>query len=157
MRMVLALSMVAGLAVPAAADELMGFSGVDRSYVLDQSRGSTVRRVCAPIPVVAGVADGEPGCGDPGDDVIARLSLEAPNKTAKFVATSTGRTLTVKSKAGRTLITWKSSLPIGRVPLVVYANKAGDLIAVKYRLRGQEMGYFPVIVVFDLPLRRTAR
>ncbi len=146
MRSVLAVSLISALAVPAAADTFGGFSGVDRPYLVNQDK------VCTPLPVEAGVAKGAPRCEKAGADVVAKLSIKAPNPqrgdTASFTATASGRTITVAGKTGQTLVTWTTLDPISKL-VEVYASQYDDRVAVAFipRRRGKAV---TDVVAFDL-------
>jgi hypothetical protein len=153
MRHWLALSLVAGLAVPAAADTFGGFSGVDRPYLVNQDK------VCTPLPVAAGVAKGTPSCQKAGADVVAKLSIKDPipqrGDKANFGATAASRTLTVTTRTGDKLITWDTIDPIAKV-VEVYASQYDDRVAVAFTTRrmGKEV---TDIVAFDLGKPSVAR
>lgn len=120
------------LVAPAAADTFGGFSGVDVPYLVNQDR------VCRPLAVKDGAATGAPTCEKAAADVIAKLSFKDPivqrGPKATFVATASGRTLTVTKKTGDPVVTWTSTDPIGKV-VDVYASQYEDRVAVAYTVR----------------------
>ncbi|MDX2087919.1 MAG: hypothetical protein SFX73_08720 [Kofleriaceae bacterium] len=153
MRHWLAVSLVASLAVPAAADTFGGFSGVDRPYLVNQDK------VCTPLPVEGGIAKGTPSCQKASADVVAKLSIKDPipqrGDKASFGATAASRTLTVTSKTGDKLITWNTIDPIAKI-VEVYASQYDDRVAVAFTTRrmGKEL---TDIVAFDLGKPSVAR
>jgi hypothetical protein len=140
---------VAGLGGVAAADSFGGFSGVERYYLVGPDR------VCAPLAVSAAKATGAPKCDKAAADRIAQLSIKdaVPEKgsKARFTATASGRTVTVKAAdRDAVLVEWQSFDPVTRVA-AVYGSAYGDMIAVEVIVRraGREA---TDVVGFDLGL-----
>ncbi|MBP9088066.1 MAG: hypothetical protein KBG15_18235 [Kofleriaceae bacterium] len=129
----------------AQAENLRGFSAVDRPYLVGADR------VCTPLLVTATTATGSPQCRTLPADLVAKLSFgpgiveTGPN--AKFKANINGATLTVR-ESDATLVTWTANDVLGKV-VAVERSKFGDRIAVTYTMRslGREV---TDIVVFDL-------
>lgn len=142
----IALALACARAGTARADTFGGFSGVDKPYLVSPDR------VCAPLAVSDGVASGAPVCDKAAGDVIAKLSIKAPaaerGAKATFSASASGRTLTVASKTGGTIVRWEAPDPIARV-VEVYASQYGDRVAVAYASRraGREV---VDVVAFEL-------
>jgi len=120
------------VATPAAADTFGGFSGVDSPYLVNQDR------VCRPLAVKDGVANGMPACEKATADVIAKLSIKEPTvqrgAKATFGAVGSGRMLTVLKKTGDVVVSWNAPDPISRV-VDVYTSQYEDRIAVTYIVR----------------------
>jgi hypothetical protein len=140
---------VAGLGRIAAADSFGGFSGVERYYLVGPDR------VCAPLAVKAGKATGAPKCDKAAADRISTLEIKnaVPEKgtKARFAATASGRTVTVKATdRDAVLVEWQSFDPVTRVA-AVYGSAYGDMIAVEVVVRraGREA---TDVVGFDLGL-----
>jgi hypothetical protein len=150
-----ALSLVAGLAgvvSSARADSFGGFSGVVRTYLVNQDR------VCTPIVVANSTATGAPRCEKAAADAIAQLSIKPPivqsGARASFAVQAAGRTVTVTRKAGATVVAWDAPDPVIRI-VEVYASQYDDRVAVAYAVRraGREV---TDIVAFDLGQNQTA-
>jgi len=143
--------LVAGAAV-AGADTFSGFSGVDRPYLVNQDR------VCAPIVVANGAATGAPRCEKAAADAIAKLSIKPPivqsGAKAAFAAQASGRTITVTSKTGGTVVVWSTIDPVVKI-IDLYASQYEDRVAVAYNVRraGKEV---TDVVAFDLGARPTS-
>ncbi len=142
----LAIPVLLALTGTVAADTFGGFSGVDRSYLVNQDR------VCTPLKVASGSAKGAPTCEKAGADIVARLSIKDPvvqrGAKAAFAATAGGRTLTVTRTSGDKVLTWDAPDPIVKV-IDVYAGQYEDRIAVAFTVRrmGKEI---TDVVAFDL-------
>ena len=134
------------VAAPAYADTFGGFSGIDRPYLVNQDR------VCTPILIAEHAAAGAPKCQKAAADLIAHLSIKPPivqsGAKASFVASASGRTLTITRKTGEPIVAWDAPDPIGKI-IDVYASQYDDRVAVAYTTRraGKEM---TDIVAFDL-------
>lgn len=134
------------VAAPAYADTFGGFSGIDRPYLVNQDR------VCTPILIAEHAAAGAPKCQKAAADLIAHLSIKPPivqsGAKASFVASASGRTLTIARKTGEPIVAWDAPDPIGKI-IDVYASQYDDRVAVAYTTRraGKEM---TDIVAFDL-------
>jgi hypothetical protein len=146
---------VAGLVVGAAAargDTFGGFSGVDRPYLVNQDR------VCAPIVVTNGAATGAPRCEKAAADAIAKLSIKPPivqsGAKAAFAAQISGRTITVTSKTGGTVVAWSAVDPVVKI-IDIYTSQYEDRVAIAYNVRraGKEV---TDVVAFDLGQRPTS-
>jgi hypothetical protein len=140
--------LVGGAAV-ARGDTFSGFSGVDRPYLVNQDR------VCAPIVVANGAATGAPRCERAAADAIAKLSIKPPivqsGAKAAFAAQASGRTITITSKTGGTVVVWSAADPIVKI-IDLYASQYEDRVAVAYNVRraGKEV---TDVVAFDLGAR----
>ena len=137
---------VLGTEVPQAqAENLRGFSAVDRPYLVGADR------VCTPLLVTAASATGSPQCRTLPADQVAKLSfgpgIVESGSGAKFTASIRGATLTLR-ESDATVVTWMASDVLGKV-VAVERSKFGDRIAVTYTVRrlGREV---TDIVVFDL-------
>jgi len=134
------------VAAPAYADTFGGFSGIDRPYLVNQDR------VCTPIVIADHAAAGMPKCQTAAADLIAHLSIKAPivqsGAKASFVASSSGRTLTIARKTGEPIVAWDAPDPIGKI-VDVFASQYDDRVAVAFTTRraGKEM---TDVVAFDL-------
>ena len=133
-------------AVPQAqAENLRGFSAVDRPYLVGADR------VCTPLLVTAASATGSPQCRTLPADQVAKLSfgpgIVETGSSAKFNASIRGATLTVR-ESDAMIVTWTANDVLGKV-VAVERSKFGDRIAVTYTVRrlGREV---TDIVVFDL-------
>lgn len=145
----IAASLLCGLVVtkvqPAQAENLRGFSAVDRPYLVGADR------VCTPLVVTAATATGSPQCRTLPTDQVAKLSfgpgIVETGSSAKFNASIRGATLTVR-EGDATLVTWTASDVLGKV-ITVERSKFSDRIAVTYTVRrlGREV---TDVVVFDL-------
>jgi hypothetical protein len=143
MRLALVLLAVAS---PAYADTFGGFSGIDRPYLVNQDR------VCTPIVIADHAAAGMPKCQPAAADLIAHLSIKQPivqrGAKASFVASASGRTLTITRKTGEPIVAWDAPDPIGKI-VDVFASQYDDRVAVAFTTRraGKEM---TDVVAFDL-------
>jgi hypothetical protein len=128
----------------AYADNLRGFSMLDRHYVIGADR------VCVPLLVSDGVATGVPSCHSGAVDELAKLDLE-PGSLAtgagKLSGSISGSTLSVRD-SDSTIVTWKAPETLGKV-ISITRNKYSDRVAVTYTVRrlGREM---TDVVGFDL-------
>ena len=134
------------VAAPAYADTFGGFSGIDRPYLVNQDR------VCTPIVIADHAAAGMPKCQAAAADLIAHLSIKPPivqsGAKASFVASSSGRTLTIARKTGEPIVAWDAPDPIGKI-VDVFASQYEDRVAVAFSTR--RMGKDVTDVVgFDL-------
>jgi hypothetical protein len=142
----LAVLLVAGAAAPVAADTFGGFSATNRPYLVDQDR------LCAPLPVEAGAATGQPACEHAAADAVAKLDIKPPivqhGDRATYTASASGRTLTVARRDGEVVVTWSAFDPIGKV-VEVYASQYDDRVAVAYATRrlGKEVTQ---VVAFEI-------
>jgi hypothetical protein len=139
-------ALVVVLSAPAAADTFGGFSGVDRPYLVDRDK------VCAPLAVKGGAANGSPVCGKVSADVVAKYSFKEPiaqrGLKASFGASASGKTLTITRKSGEALVVWQAPDTIGKI-VEVYGSQYEDRVAVAYTMRrlGKEV---TEIVAFEL-------
>jgi len=142
----LPLALVGLSPAPLYADSFGGFSGGERSYLVNQSR------VCQPLKVADHTATGAPRCEIAAADVIARLSIKPPivqsGAKATFAAQARGRTVTVSRKTGAATVAWDAPDPVIRI-VDVFASQYDDRVAVAYIVRraGKEV---TDIVAFDL-------
>lgn len=142
----LSLTLVGLLPAQLYADSFGGFSGGERSYLVNQNR------VCHPLKVADHSATGAPRCEIAAADVIARLSIKPPivqsGAKATFTAQASGRTITVSRKTGAAIVAWDAPDPVIRV-VEVYASQYDDRVAVSYIVRraGKEV---TDLVAFDL-------
>jgi len=132
-RILFAAMALAAFRTAAAADSFAGFSGVDRFYLVAPDR------VCKPLEVRQGKATGFPPCEKATSDRIAHLSIKTAaaerGAKARFVASSSGRALTIRSSdRDVALVEWTGLDPISRVDNV-YGSVYGDMIAVEVVVR----------------------
>jgi hypothetical protein len=146
-RILLATTALAAMGGVASADSFGGFSGVQSLYLVAPDK------VCTPLKVDAAAATGTPKCEKAAADAVAELSIKTPTAEkgakARFAATASGRTVTVKAgDRDVVLVTWTSFDPIARVA-AVYGSQYGDMIAVEVVVRrsGRET---TDVVGFDL-------
>jgi hypothetical protein len=137
---------ILGIAAPAAADTLGGFSKIDRHYLVNQDR------VCVPLKVDGGTASGAAKCEKLAADAVAKMDFKDPiiqrGAKAAFAATASGTTLTVTKKSGEPIVTWTAPDPISKV-VEVYTAQYDDRVAVTYTVRraGREL---TDVIAFDL-------
>lgn len=116
----------------AEADSLNGIAANEKSYVVGP------RRVCTPLAVSAGAAQGVPACRTAATDEVAGLSARLPSADrgakAEVVATARGRTITIETKAGQAVVVWTAADPIASI-VDVWRSPTGRVLIVEYVVR----------------------